>query len=243
MIAKDNHSNPYIVKWPELITGTLEKRYKRFLADVRLENGDLVTAHCSNSGSMKECSEPNSTVFLSRANNPKRKLKFTWELIKMPDSLVGVNTGVPNKFVKNAILEGQIAEITGYDSIKPEVKTSDGSRLDLMLKKNEHETCYIEIKNCSLVKNGLASFPDAVTTRGQKHLGELVRLKKLGHRAINFYLIQRMDADRFSPAASIDPEYAKKLKSAVKNGVEILVYDTIIDLKGIKVGRRLPVEL
>jgi len=236
-------SNPYIIEWPELITGILEKRYKRFMADIILENGELVTAHCANTGSMKECSTPKSLVFLSRADNPKRKLKFTWELIQMPNSLVGVNTFIPNRFVKEAILNKQIPELIAYDSVKSEVKTSEGSRLDLMLQKGGEETCYVEIKNCSLVKNGLASFPDAVTTRGQKHLDELVRLKKQGHRAIIFYLIQRMDADRFSPAASIDPEYAKKLKNAVNNGVEILVYDTIIDLKGIKVGRRLPVEL
>jgi len=243
MVDNSNCFKPYIINWPELVPGILLKRYKRFLADVRLNDGEVVTAHCANSGSMLECSTPGSKVFLSRSDNPKRKLKFTWELIEMPGSLVGVNTGVPNKFVKDAIMSEQIEELTGYDFAKPEVKTSDGSRLDLMLKKKDEETCYIEIKNCSLVKDGIASFPDAVTTRGQKHLGELARLKKLGNRAVNFYLIQRMDAERFCPAVSIDPEYAEKLKTVEKKGVEILVYDTIIDPKGIKLGRRLPVDL
>ena len=161
----------------------------------------------------------------------------------MPDSLVGVNTSVPNKLVHLAIEKGDISELSGYDTIRPEVKTSDGSRLDLMLSSKAKRTCYVEIKNCSLVKEGHARFPDAVTTRGRKHLHELIRLKHEGHRAVIFFLIQRMDAQVFTPAETIDPDYAESLGEAEKNGVEVLTYDTIIDTKGIRINCRIPYRL
>ncbi len=236
-------SDKYLIKWPELHKGTLLKRYKRFITDVKLENGEIVNAHCANTGSMKECSTPGSTVYLSYHDNPKRKLKYSWELIDMPESLVGVNTGIPNKLVKKAIEEGCIEELTGYDNIKPEVKTSEGSRLDLLLTKKNGEECFVEIKNCTLVKDGKASFPDAVTTRGKKHLLELAKLKKNGARAVIFYLIQRMDAKVFSPAASIDPDYAKTLRLVEKKGVEILVYNSFIDLTGTGIEKRISYNL
>ena len=153
---------------PPLIKGKLIKRYKRFLADVELNSGEIVIAHCPNSGSMKGCSTPGSQVWLSESNNPKRKLKYTWELILAPETMIGVNTQVPNKLVKQAIENGLISELTGYDHVKAEVKTSEHTRLDLLLEKEAGEKCYVEIKNCTLVENGMAMFPDAVTTRGQK---------------------------------------------------------------------------
>ena len=226
--------------WPDLIRGTLIKRYKRFLADVRLESGDTVTAHCPNSGSMKACSEPGRPVYLSHHDNPKRKLKYTWEMIDMGSSLVGVNTNVPNKLVKSSIEAGMIPELAGYETVTPEVKVSDHSRLDLVLSDPDKGRCYIEIKNCSLVDRGHAQFPDAVTERGLKHIHELESLLQQGNRCVMFYLIQRMDADRFSPADHIDPAYGKGLRQAAKQGVETLVYDTAITTQGIIIGNKVP---
>ena len=231
------------LSWPRLIPGTLIKRYKRFLADVELEDGQHVTAHCPNSGSMRACSEPGRRVFLSYHDNPKRKLKYTWELIEMPGSLVGVNTMVPNRLVYHSVQAGIIKELKGFDSITSEVTTRKGTRLDLLLSTKKNDLCYVEIKNCSLVEDNTAFFPDAVTTRGLKHLIELQRLMKKKSRAVIFYLVQRMDADLFRPASHIDHEYALELARALKNGVELLVYDVVIDLEKISIGKKLPYTL
>jgi sugar fermentation stimulation protein A len=226
---------------PPLISGILIKRYKRFLADVQIvETGKTVTAHCPNSGSMKGCSEPGIQVFLSESNNPKRKLKYTWELIKAPGTMIGINTQVPNKLVKQAIENDLIQELSGYDKIKAEIKTSEHTRLDLLLEDIKGKKCYVEIKNCTLVENRVAMFPDAVTTRGQKHLDELEYLVSQGHRGVIFYLIQRMDATSFKPADMIDKTYAEKLKRAAGNGVEIVIRDTVIDRKTISIGKSIP---
>jgi len=227
---------------PPLLSGKLIKRYKRFLADVELDSGEVVIAHCPNSGSMKGCATPGTKVWLSESNNPKRKLKYTWELFLAPETLVGINTQVPNKLVKQSIEQGLIKELSGYDKVRAEVKTSEHTRLDLLLEKDSGEKCYVEIKSCTLVEDGLAMFPDAVTTRGQKHLDELSHLASLGNRSVIFYLIQRMDAHRFTPADIIDPAYAEKLKKAVTNGVEIVIRDTIIDTAMIKIGKSIPVH-
>jgi len=240
MIKNKNRTNAQGLFWPKLTPGTLVKRYKRFLADVRLDNGDLVTAHCANSGTMKECSEPGRKVYLSFHHNPNRKLKYTWEMIKMPTSLVGVNTMVPNRLVKKSIEDGMVKPLKGYKNIKAEIKVSDKSRLDLLLSNGDKEKCFVEIKNCTLVKDGLASFPDAVTTRGRKHLVELQRLTKEGNRSIIFFLVQRMDAKAFSPADDIDPAYGKELRKAKNCGVEIVVYDVIIDLDKIVLAKKIP---
>ena len=229
--------------WPKLITGTLIKRYNRFLADVKLRNNRNVTAHCPNSGSMKACSEPGRAVYLSRHNNPKRKLKYTWELIHMPTTLVGVNTLVPNRLVYQGILAGKIETLKGYDRVTREVATGKGSRIDLRLDGNGKKPCYVEVKNCTLVEDGVACFPDAVTSRGLKHLNELRKLRGKGCRCAMFFLIQRMDANLFKPADHIDPDYGKGLRRAAKDGVEIIVYDTKIDLKGIRLNRQIPFAL
>lgn len=227
---------------PPLITGKLIKRYKRFMADVELDTGEIVVAHCPNSGSMKGCAIPGSKVWLSKSDNPKRKLKYTWELILTPDTMIGINTQVPNKLVKQSIENNLIQELSGYDKVKAEIKTSDHTRLDLLLEKNTGEKCYVEIKNCTMVEDGIAMFPDAVTTRGQKHLDELEHLVSLGHRGVIFYLIQRMDALSFKPASMVDPVYAEKLKKVVLNGVEIITRDTIVDTKVISIGKSIPVR-
>ena len=229
--------------WPELIPGILIRRYKRFLADVELKDGTIVTAHCPNTGSMAGCSQPGQPVYLSTHNNPKRKLKYTWELIKMPTSLVGVNTLVPNRLVVESIRAGVVPELSGYESVDQEVKINDHTRLDFMLTGYRGKRCYGEIKNCTLVNDGVAAFPDAVTARGLKHIAELEALAESGHRCVMFYFIQRMDARVFKPADHIDPEYGKGLRRALRSGVEILAYDVTIDLDGIRLNRRIPYEL
>ena len=231
------------LKWPELISGTLIKRYKRFITDVRLSDGKIVHAHCPNTGSMQGCCEPGRPVYLSLHDNSRRKLKYTWELIEMPTSLVGVNTLVPNRLVFESIKAGLVPELHGYDAVEREVKISNHSRIDLVLKSKNKPPCYVEIKNCTLVVGGVALFPDAVTARGLKHITELVALVNSGCRGVMFYFIQRTDARAFKPADLIDPEYGQALRRAVHRGIEILVYDVAIDLAGIKLNRKLPYEL
>lgn len=232
-----------ILTWPPLVQGTLIKRYKRFMADVKLRNGHVVTAHCTNSGSMKTCSEPGRTVFLSRARNPNRRLKYTWEMIHMPDSLVGVNTSVPNRLVKESILADRIDALTGYDTLRTEVKYGNNSRIDILLERDSGEKCYVEVKNCTLIENAIAYFPDAVTTRGTKHLRELQDLIPHGQRGVIFFLIQRMDARLFRPADHIDPDYGQELRKALRNGVEMLIYDVNVDLEHISLRGPVPTDM
>lgn len=231
-----------MIKWPRLIEGTLIRRYKRFKADVKLGNGHIVTALCPNTGSMISCSEPGRTVYLSRHNRPDRKLKYTWELIEMPTSLVGVNTGIPNKLVKKSIESNLIKELSVFEKIRTEVKYGENSRIDILLE-NTNEKTFIEVKNCTLMEKGTCYFPDAVTSRGLKHLHELQREVHSGNRAVMFYLIQRTDVIRFEPASHIDPAYSEELKNAYNNGVEILAYDVNIDTKRISINRSIPFKL
>lgn len=228
------------IYWPKLIRGQLVKRYKRFLADVLLDSGEMVTAHCPNSGSMAACSDPERPVYLSFHDNPKRKLKYTWELIEMPESLVGVNTLIPNRLVSLSVEEKIVPALNHYDTVIREATIGNHTRLDLLLERDNGEKCFVEIKNCSLVINGVAMFPDAVTARGLKHLVEMQKLLKKGYRCVMFYLIQRMDAHSFQPAIHIDPAYGKELAKAVKKGLEVLVYDVNVDLKGIKLNKIIP---
>jgi sugar fermentation stimulation protein A len=229
--------------WPELQTGILLRRYKRFCADVKLDNGEIVTAHCPNTGSMKGCSEPGRRVYLSVHDNPKRKLKYTWEMIAMPTSLVGVNTLVPNRLVSASIGQRRIPELRAYHAVQREVKIGEHCRIDLLLTGGDGDRCYVEIKNCTLVSDGVAMFPDAVTARGLKHVAELENLVAAGHRCIMFYFIQRMDAKVFRPAGHIDAAYGRRLRRAVKNGIEVLVYDVRIDTKGIELNQNIPYDM
>jgi sugar fermentation stimulation protein A len=226
--------------WPELTPGILLKRYKRFLADAKLETGEVITAHCPNTGSMKGCCEPGRTIYLSSHNNPRRKYRYTWELIDMPTSLVGVNTLVPNRLVYEAIHQDLIPELSGYKSVRREVKIGEHSRIDLMLTDRGGKRCYVEIKNCTLVTDAVARFPDAVTSRGLKHIIELENLTKAGHRCLMFYFIQRTDAKVFQPADHIDARYGRRLRWAADNGVEIVAYDVRLDLQGIELNKKIP---
>lgn len=225
-----------------LVQGTLVKRYKRFLADVQMQNGEIITVHCPNTGTMLSCSAPDSPVCLSRSDNPKRKYPFTLEMVKTHSTWVGVNTARTNKLVAEAIDKGQIAEFQNVTAIKAEIKTSPHTRLDLQVSQGNSST-YIEVKNCSLAANRCAMFPDAVTTRGTKHLHELIRLTEEGLRSCIFFLVQRMDADQFSPASHIDSVYGGALLQAAKAGVMVLVYQAEVSPEGINVVRPLPYSL
>jgi len=222
-----------------LQAATLVKRYKRFLADVVTDEGREITVHCPNSGSMRGCSTPGSRVMLSTSANPKRKYPQTLEMVQEGNTWIGVNTMLTNKIVGEAILEGRIKELQKIDTLKREVKTSKSSRLDLLLERGD-EKIYVEIKNCSLVEDGWAMFPDAVTTRGTKHLNELASLVEQGYQGIIFFCIQRMDADRFRPAAHIDPVYAETLTEVLKKGVQILAYRAELSPEQIIVQNSIP---
>ncbi len=222
--------------------GTLLRRYKRFLADVRLPDGKELTIHCPNSGSMRSCSESGSPVCFSTSENPKRKYPHTLEMVWNNGTWVGVNTSRSNTIVAEALADRKIQELEDFETLQREVKTFEGSRLDILLGTGQEKT-YIEVKNCSLIENGIALFPDAVTVRGTKHLRELCRLVEQGHRGVIFFLVQRSDADRFSPATSIDPVYASTLSTVHRQGVEILVYQAEVKPESIEIVRKLPVIL
>uniref|UniRef100_UPI00321788A6 DNA/RNA nuclease SfsA n=1 Tax=uncultured Draconibacterium sp. TaxID=1573823 RepID=UPI00321788A6 len=225
----------------KLVHGTLIRRYKRFLADVILDDGTEVTAHCTNSGSMKSCLENGAEVYLTPVNDPKRKTKFTWEMIKINGDWVGINTSIPNKLAYETILAGLIPELQGYTTVKREVTYGD-SRFDIYAE-NKNEKCFIEVKNVSMKEGKYALFPDAVTTRGQKHLKTLMQVKAAGMRAVMLYIIQRCDVEIFAPAKEIDPKYALALKEAYKAGVEIIPMQAKVTPQSIDLIRKLPFEI
>ncbi len=211
-----------------LVKATLLKRYKRFLADVRLDDGSELTAHCANPGSMIGVMDPGSVVWLSPNRNPKAKLPYRWEMIEVEGGLVGINTSRPNRIVEEAITEGQVPELAGYETLRREVKYGQNSRIDLLLEAPRRgdgpRLCYVEVKNVTLRRDGLAEFPDAVTARGAKHLRELSDMVGQGHRAVMLYLVQRTDCRSFRLARDIDPGYGAAFDKALAAGVEALAY-------------------
>ncbi len=225
-----------------LIRGTLVQRYQRFLADVRLPGGEIVTAHCTNTGSMMGCKEPGSVVYISRSDKEGRRLFYTWEIIGVGRTWVGINTMHPNRLVAEAIAWGAIPELKGYDNVRREVVTRQGTRLDLCLE-GSNGSCFVEVKNVTLAVDGAAAFPDAVSERGTKHLKELMRLRRKGHRAAVVFVIQRNDCSVFRPADEIDAEYGRWLRRAVKVGVEVLPYVAYVTPKEIVLKERLPIRL
>lgn len=227
-----------------LVPGTLIKRYKRFLADVELEGGEMITAHCANPGAMTGLKEPGSQVWLSESDNPKRKLKYSWELVLAEGHLAGINTAHPNRIVEDTLRAGGIPELSGYTAIRREVKYGQNSRVDLLLERDNGESCYVEVKNVTLKRQkGLAEFPDAVTARGAKHLAELAEMARNGHRAVMFYLVQRQDCDRFTLAGDIDPAYKDAYLDAMAAGVEAICYDCAITTEDISIATALPIEI
>jgi len=226
-----------------LLRGTLVKRYKRFMADVVLESGDTVTAHCANTGAMLGVQNPGSEVWLSPARNPDRKLKFTWEMIRIGEGLVGINTAHPNKIVAEAIEAGKIPELSGYEDLRREVKYGTNSRIDILLSEDGKPDCYVEIKNVHLMRDtGVAEFPDSVSTRAAKHQGELANMVEQGARSVTVYLCQREDCDSFRLAADIDPDYARAVKDAKQRGVEAICYACALTPEAISVSHRLEMK-
>jgi sugar fermentation stimulation protein A len=226
-----------------LIKGTLIQRYKRFLADIRLEDGTVVTAHCANSGSMLGCAPEGAPVLLTNHDDPKRKLKYGWELVRIGETWVGVNTARPNHLAKEAILAGRIPELSGYDTLEMERKYGVNSRIDLLLSRPDGARCYVEVKNVTLAEGDCALFPDSVTARGTKHLHELSAQVRLGDRAVMLFLVQRGDCVRFRPASRIDPVYSATLAAAAAAGVELLCYACEVGPEGVSVARPLLMTL
>lgn len=226
-----------------LIPARLVRRYKRFLADVELPDGQLTTVHCPNPGSMTGLDQPGSEIWLSRASSPVRKLPYTWELIRVGDGLVGINTAHPNGLAEEAIRAGRIAELVGYPRLRREVAYGVNSRVDLLCQRDDGAACYVEVKNVHLKRADDAEFPDCVTARGSKHLRELAAMAAAGHRAVMLYIVQRGDCRRFSIAADIDPAYATGLKHAMAAGVEAICYACRVDITEIAVAEPLPIRL
>ncbi len=227
-----------------MVKATLIKRYKRFLADVTLENGEVITAHCANPGAMLGLNKPGLPVYLSKSDNPKRKLKYSLELVELPTGPVGINTNNPNKIVKEALASKSIEEFTGIEDFRAEVKYGENSRIDFLLNTEAERKTFLEVKNVHLSRgNGLAEFPDCETERGVKHLRELGNMVQDGHRAVAFYLVQRTDCASLSFAQDLAPKYFTAVEQAAKAGVEFLCYDCHIDTNEIIVGKRLPVAL
>ena len=212
-----------------LVRGRLVQRYKRFLADVRLDSGETITAACPNTGAMLGLNTPGAAVWLSRSEAPTRKYPYTWEMVEADvgggPTLVGINPLHPNRLVSEAIATGGVKQLTGYELLRREVKYGDASRIDLLLEDPRKGRCYVEVKNVHLMRRaGRAEFPDCVTTRGAKHLRELAAMVAQGHRAVMVYLIQRADAEGFSISGDLDPGYAEAFRSARGAGVEALAY-------------------
>ena len=227
-----------------LVRGTLIRRYQRFLADVRLDDGSVVTVLCPNTGSMRSCDLTGAPVLISRHDSPTRKYSFTWEMIRIGRCWVGINTGNPNAVVHEAILREKVPELSGYEEARREVRFGrEGSRVDILLRKGDR-LCYAEVKNVTLhVGDGVAAFPDAVSERGAKHLRELGAMARAGHRAVMFYFLGRADCDRVRPADEIDPGYGAELRRAARAGVEMLAYRAIVRPHGITLGRPVPFEI
>jgi sugar fermentation stimulation protein A len=229
-----------------LLEGHLVERYKRFLADIDLSTGERVTAHCANPGAMLGLKEPGSRVYLSRATNPKRKLAYNWEFVEVaagggPHQLVGINTSRPNLLVGEALRDGRLAPFDSYERVRPEVKYGRNSRIDFLLEADGRPPCYLEVKNCHLMREAnFAEFPDCVAARSAKHLYELADMVAAGARAALVYVIQ-MTADRFDVARDIDPAYDRAFRHALAAGVETHAYACRITPEEVVIDREIPI--
>lgn len=231
-----------------LLRGTLIQRYKRFLADVRLESGEVITATCPNTGSMMGLTTPGLPVWVSISDSPTRKYKHTWEMLEVNlgkgPSLVGINTNHPNTLVSEAILGKRVASLKGYESLRREVKYGTNSRIDILLESPGKPPAYVEVKNVHMMREaGIAEFPDSVTARGLKHLLELSQMVREGHRAVMVFLIQRNDATRLTFARDIDPSYAGGLAEALEVGVEAIALKCALTPEGISVEKTVPIKV
>jgi len=229
-----------------LIEGTLVRRYKRFLADIRLSDGEVVTVHCPNTGAMLGCMDPGSRVWLSRADNLKRKYPLTWELVEINGRvLVGIHTGRANGLAREAIQNGSVSQLQGYQRVRSEIRYgSERSRVDLLLDAGDGSNqCYVEIKSVTAAEGPVALFPDAVTSRGAKHLRELAAMADQGHRAVIFFCVQRSDVKEVRPADAIDPAYGEALREAIRRKVEAIAYQAEVTPEYIRLVRPLPVKI
>ena len=227
---------------PPLMSARLIKRYKRFLADVTFDNGEQLTVYCPNTGSMLNCAEPGSRIWLSSTDDAKRKYQYTWQLVETdPDHLACIHSVLANRMVREAVESGRIAELQGYDTVQREVRYGqEKSRIDLLLSR-KGEQCYVEVKCVTLhIGNGLGLFPDAVSARGAKHLRELASVKQQGHRAVLFFCVQNTAIDRVAAAQQIDVKYAETLREVIAAGVEVLVYATDISPESMVLNQPLP---
>lgn len=231
------------MEFPPLIEGRLVDRYKRFLADVRLESGEVVVAHCANPGSMRNCRPDDARVWLSRSDNPRRKLAYTWELVEADGALVCVNTAMANRVVDEALAAGVVSELAQYESIAREVRFGERSRVDFVLERSG-ERCFVEVKSATMgVGDGVTAFPDSVTERGTRHLRELTGVAAEGHRAVLLFCAGRGDTEVVRPADEIDPAYGQALRAARAAGVEVLAYACDVSARGVWLRRRVPVRL
>jgi sugar fermentation stimulation protein A len=224
----------------KLLPATLIKRYKRFLADVTLDGGEIVTAHCANPGSMMGLADAGTRVWVEPNNDPKKKLKYAWRLSEYPDgTMVCVDTSAANKIIAEALEKRQFPELGEYCVIRPEVRYAQNSRIDFLLENTNFDKTYLEVKSVTLSRQtGLAEFPDSVTARGAKHLGDLIEMVANGHRAIMFYLVQRTDCDALRIADDIDATYGEMFGAARAQGVEVMCYRAELTRNGQKVGKK-----
>ena len=224
-----------------LLQGTLVKRYKRFFADIKYKN-KIITAHCPNSGSMMGLLDKGNKAWFSLSDNPNRKLKYTLEIVEVEKKMVGINTLLTNKIVLEALNYKKINSLIKFNDIKTEVKFSNNTRFDFLLRNNK-EKCFLEVKNVTLVREKkMAEFPDAITSRGTKHLNELYNAKKKGYQSYILYLIQREDCDSFKIAKDIDKKYKTAFDKALKSGVKILCYDCKLNNEEIKLNNQINYE-
>ncbi|MBP0485100.1 DNA/RNA nuclease SfsA [Sagittula salina] len=226
----------------QLVPATLVRRYKRFLADCLLPDGREVTAHVANPGSMLGLAEAGSRIWLEPNDDPRKKLKWAWRLLEHPDGhFTGVDTGAANRVLRAALEGGAVAGLSGYDNVRPEVRYGERSRIDFLLSGAGRPDAYIEVKSVTLSRQaGLAEFPDSVTARGLKHLGEMSQMVAQGHRAVMLYLVQRTDAERVTLAADIDPAYAAAFARAQRAGVEVMALGCRITLEAVTLDTPLP---
>jgi sugar fermentation stimulation protein A len=224
-----------------LVRGQLVQRYKRFFADVVLADGTPITAHCPNPGAMLGLNTPGLSCWLSRSDDPKRKLAHTLEIVEADGGLVGINTLHPNRLVAEALAKGAILEVAGYATHRREVRYGANSRVDFLLEHPDRPPCWLEVKNVHLRRTGtLAEFPDCVAARSLKHLKELTAMVEAGQRAVMLFVIQRTDCDEFEACQDLDPAYARGLDEAARRGVEVLCYDCDIAPEAIRLARHVP---